>query len=95
VQIQAMRSYETSGNPELKVADDELAGVAGATGVVRAWRERRFDPELTGSGKVPSAGLEFVRNLREVKYRESLLEALTKTIRDKAVCLEERSSASW
>lgn len=77
VQIQAMRSYETSDNPQLKVAQDELAALR--------TQLARFERGQSGGsildlplGKVPSAGLEFVRRLRDVKYRELLLEVLTK-----------------
>lgn len=78
VQIQAIKSYATPDNPELKVAQDELAALRtqlahferGQTGP-----DSMLDLPLD---KIPSAGLEYVRRLRDVKYRELLLEVLTK-----------------
>jgi tyrosine-protein kinase Etk/Wzc len=77
VQIQSMRSFATAENPDLTRAEQELA----------ALREQRNRLEM-GSGKrsiadvpienVPAAGLEFVRKLREVKYREAVFELLAK-----------------
>ena len=76
-QVQAMRIAATDKNPALMRAESELASL-------RAQQARFEAGQTTGSiadfpmGKVPSAGLEYIRKLREVRYRESLLEALTK-----------------
>jgi len=76
-QVQAMRAFATDKNPALMRAEQELAAL-------RTQQERFESGQATGSiadfpvGKVPSAGLEYIRKLREVRYRESLLEALSK-----------------
>jgi uncharacterized protein involved in exopolysaccharide biosynthesis len=77
VEIRSMRSFATAANPDLVRAEQELA----------ALREQSAKLEI-GSGKrsvadvpienVPAAGLEFLRKLREVKYREALFELLAK-----------------
>lgn len=77
VLVQSMRSYATAENPDLIRAQQELA----------ALREQESRLEL-GNGKrsiadvpmenVPAAGLEYIRKLREVKYREALFELLAK-----------------
>ena len=76
-QVESMRSFATDKNPALLRAEKELEAL-------RA-QMSRFEGGQRGDsiaefpvGKVPSAGLEYIRKLREVRYRESLLEALTK-----------------
>lgn len=77
VQVQAMKSFAAPENPDLLRAEQEVA----------ALRAELARLERGGSGssltdvtleKVPAAGLEYVRRLRDVKYRETLWELLTK-----------------
>ena len=77
VEVQAMRSFATAENPDIVMAEQEL-------GTMRAQLERLE----RGQGKrsvadvpienVPTAGLEYVRKLRDVKYHEALFELLAK-----------------
>lgn len=77
VQIQAMRSFATAENPELVRAREELSALR--TQLSRFERGQTSNsPAGVNLEKVPEAGLEYVRKLREVKYRETLLELLTK-----------------
>jgi len=77
VQIQSMRSFATDDNPELVMAKQQL-------GALQAQLEK-----LTGSaqevnsfivpkGKVPEAGMEYLRRFRELKYRETVYELIAK-----------------
>lgn len=76
VQIQAMKSFATPENPDLLRAQQELAALRAQLA--------RFESGHGGTGssialaRVPEAGLEYVRKLREVKYRESMFELLLK-----------------
>jgi uncharacterized protein involved in exopolysaccharide biosynthesis len=77
VQVQSMRSFASDQNPRLIRAEQELAALRSQLS--------RFElgtgdnsPTDVGLKKVPGAGLEYMRKLREVKYRETLLELLTK-----------------
>jgi uncharacterized protein involved in exopolysaccharide biosynthesis len=76
-QVEAMRSFATAENPDLVRAQQELAAL-------RAEVARFERGSASGSladvplKNVPAAGLEYVRKLREVKYRETLLELLTR-----------------
>lgn len=77
VQIEAMRSYATPENPDLVRAKNELTAL-----------RSQLTQALTGQGdsiptdialrKLPGAGAEYIGKLREVKYREALLEMMTK-----------------
>lgn len=75
VQLQGMSSFATDNNPEvvtIKRQLDELrAQLARFTGT--ASPESDF---FVPKGKVPGAALDYVRKLREVKYRETIFEAL-------------------
>lgn len=77
VQIQAMRSFATPENPDYKRALEELGALRAQEAVYENGRNGSSSIDVALS-KVPSSGLEYVRRLREVKYRESLLELLTK-----------------
>jgi len=77
VQIQAMRSFATSDNPDLIRAEQELAALRTQVG--------RYEQGQGGSAvgdialeKVPAKALAYIRKLREVKYREALMELMLK-----------------
>ncbi len=78
-QVQAMRSFATEENPDLKRAQSELAAMKSELS--------RLESGQVGSSssmadinmrKIPEKGLEYVRAYREVKYREAVYEAMTK-----------------
>jgi len=74
-QVEAMRSFATPENPDFIRAQNELAALrtelsrieAGAGGTSLADMSVR---------KVPEAGLEYVRRLRDLKYAETVFELL-------------------
>jgi capsule polysaccharide export protein KpsE/RkpR len=76
-QVQSMRVFATEENPDLVRAERELKAMKSEyAGLERGkGRSSIFDVTLE---KVPSAGMEYLRRLRELKYRESLLEILNK-----------------
>jgi uncharacterized protein involved in exopolysaccharide biosynthesis len=77
VQVQAMRSYATPENPDLVRAEQELSALRSQVARFEGGKGGHSSTDIALS-KVPSAGLEYVRRLREVKYREALFELLTK-----------------
>jgi tyrosine-protein kinase Etk/Wzc len=77
VQVQSMRSFATPENPDLKRAEQELNALRGQLATFEHGKGGQSSVDLALE-KVPSAGLEYVRKLREVKYREALFELLTK-----------------
>jgi tyrosine-protein kinase Etk/Wzc len=109
VQLQAMRSYATENNPDVKRAQQELAGLRGQL----AKLERNTGELGNGNLQVPTrqlpaVELEYLRELRDVKYHEALYEFLGKQLEaarideakdailvqvvDKAVTPERKSS---
>ncbi|HEV1995567.1 MAG TPA: Wzz/FepE/Etk N-terminal domain-containing protein [Candidatus Acidoferrum sp.] len=91
VQVQSMRSFATPENPDLIRAEQELSALHAQL--------RRFERGQGGRSvadialeKVPGAGLEYIRKLREVKYRETLFELLAKQY--EAARIDEAKDAS-
>lgn len=78
VQINAARTFATEQNPDIIRARQELAGLREQ--LRRLERDSRTSDAsvIVPTGKVPEAGLDFVRGLREVKYNETVFELLAK-----------------
>jgi uncharacterized protein involved in exopolysaccharide biosynthesis len=76
-EVGAMKSYSTDRNPRLIRAESELAALRNELARMEAGQVSSSLADLPVR-KVPEAGLEYVQRLREVKYRESLLEVLSK-----------------
>lgn len=92
VEIQAMRSFATSQNPDLVLADEQLSGMrAQLAKVEREQSSSPGDPFLA-TAKVPAAALEYVRRLRELKYREVVFELMAKQF--EAAKLDEAKQAA-
>jgi tyrosine-protein kinase Etk/Wzc len=77
VQLQAMRSFATPENPDLMRVEQELAALRTQVARFERGQGTRSSSDVALE-KIPGSALEYVRRLREVKYRESLLELLTK-----------------
>lgn len=93
VRIQAMRTYATANNPDLKRAEQELAGLRGQLAKLE-----RSNGEL-GNGnlevptrRLPEVELDYLRKLREVKYHESVYEFLGKQL--EAARIDEAKDAA-
>ncbi len=74
VQIRGMQSFATEQNPDLQMAQQELAGL-------RSQLDRTgsaSDELLIPKGNMQEAGLEYVRKLRDVKYYETIFELLAR-----------------
>jgi len=76
-QVEAMRAYATPENPDLVRSQHELAAMRGELSRLEAGQGGTSVSDIA-IRKVPEAALEYVRRLREVKYRETLLELLTR-----------------
>jgi uncharacterized protein involved in exopolysaccharide biosynthesis len=92
VQIDAMRTYATKDNPELRRAEQELAGLRGQL----AKMERNSAESTNGdidlpTRRLPQAELEYLRRARDLKYHETLYEFLGKQL--EAARLDEAKDA--
>jgi uncharacterized protein involved in exopolysaccharide biosynthesis len=78
IQLQRMRLFATGQNPDLQGAEQELSALRTQLAIAeRKGAEGKGDLQIA-TAKVPAAGLEYIRRLREVKYSEGILELLTK-----------------
>jgi uncharacterized protein involved in exopolysaccharide biosynthesis len=77
VQVQSMRSFATPENPDLVRAEQELFALRGQLARLEGGGGKRSFTDVPIEN-VPTAGLEYIRKLREVKYREALFELLAK-----------------
>jgi tyrosine-protein kinase Etk/Wzc len=80
VQIEAMRSYAGDENPALTQAQTELDGLRAQFSKMVGSKGGSADDVFIPKGKVPQAGLEYVRRLRDVKYYEAIFEILAKQL---------------
>lgn len=78
VQIQAMRSYATDDNPDLVVARQQLAALQAQLAKLAGAGQSSDSGLLVPKGRVPEAGMEYVRKLRDVKYYETVTELIAK-----------------
>ena len=91
VQVEAMRSYATPQNPDLVRAQNELAALQAQLAHFQSGQGETLPTDLSVR-KMPGAGIEYVGKLREVKYRETLLELMTKQY--EAARIDEAKDAS-
>lgn len=77
VEIQEMRSFATQENPELLRAEQQLAAMKVQLQKLERGQGNRLDADVPIEN-VPTAGLEYLRRLRDVKYHEALFELLAK-----------------
>jgi tyrosine-protein kinase Etk/Wzc len=78
VEIKAMRSYASDGNPDLLMAEQQLAGWRAQLSRLTGIKGGNEDDLLLSKGQVPTAGLEYLRKVRDVKYYETIFELLAK-----------------
>jgi tyrosine-protein kinase Etk/Wzc len=77
LQIQSMSAYATPDNPKLIVVERELAELRSQ--LERLTGNTGTDSDLfVPKGKIPEAALAYVRKLRNVKYRETIFEAMAR-----------------
>jgi tyrosine-protein kinase Etk/Wzc len=81
VQLQAMRTYATESNPDLKRAQQELAGLRAQLAKLERDTGEPGNGNLEVPGRqLPAAELEYLRRLRDVKYHEALYDFLSKQL---------------
>jgi uncharacterized protein involved in exopolysaccharide biosynthesis len=77
VQINAMRSFATGENPELQIAEQQLAGLRSQAEKMGAASEDASNA-LIPKGGMQEAGVEYIRKLRDVKYFETIFDLLAR-----------------
>jgi tyrosine-protein kinase Etk/Wzc len=78
VELAAMRAYATEQNPDYRQVREVLAGLRTQLAKVERDNVTGQGDVMVPTGKIPEAGLEYMRKMREVKYQETLFELLSK-----------------
>lgn len=77
VQISSLRSFATGENPELQIAQQELAGLQSQAEKMGASSESATNA-LVPKGNMQEASLEYIRKLRDVKYFEAIFNLMAR-----------------
>jgi uncharacterized protein involved in exopolysaccharide biosynthesis len=81
VQLQAMRTYATESNPDVKLAQQELAGLRAQLAKLERNTGQLGNGNLqVPTRQLPAVELEYLRRLRDVKYHEAVYEFLGKQL---------------
>lgn len=78
VALGALRTFATTNNPEFQRAQTELAGLRGQLSKIERGANTGQGDISVAINAIPELGLEYMRNLREVKYQEALFELFSK-----------------
>jgi len=78
IEIRGMREFASEGNPDLQRAQQEAAGMEGQLSAMDADHDRTAGDLIAPKGTITAAGLDYARALREVKYRETIQDLLTR-----------------
>jgi uncharacterized protein involved in exopolysaccharide biosynthesis len=77
VQVEALRSYSTERNPDLAIAERELAALSEEAARLEQSNKSPLASNL-GLQDVPGAGLEYLRADHELRYQQALYDMLLK-----------------
>lgn len=78
VELNAMRTFATDQNPDLRRTQEELRGLQAQLAKLEKNQSSKDGDFMVPVGKIPQAGVEYVRSLRNVKYYETVFELLAK-----------------
>jgi len=80
VQIQGMRTYATEDNPEIFQANQQLAALQGQLARLAGANQDSGSSLIVPKGKVPEAGMEYIRKLRDVKYYDTISDLIARQL---------------
>lgn len=78
IEIKAMLEFAGPGNPDLQRAEKEASGMEAQLAQMDADSDRKNGDLIAPKGKATEAALDYQRALREVKYRETIQDLLTR-----------------
>jgi tyrosine-protein kinase Etk/Wzc len=77
VEISGMRSFATGENPDLQMAEQQLAGLRSQEARMGAASEGSTSA-FVPKGNMQESGIEYIRKLRDVKYFETIFDLLAR-----------------
>ena len=78
VQLQGMRTYGTNENADVVQAQQELDSMRAQLAKLGGSTDDTSGGLILPRGQVPQVGVEYIRKLRDVKYRETIFEILAR-----------------
>jgi tyrosine-protein kinase Etk/Wzc len=78
VQLAASRTFATDANPEVVLLRQQLSGLRSELIKLEKSSGGNAGDVFIPTGKVPEAGLEYIRKFRDLKYHEAIMELLAK-----------------
>lgn len=78
VALGALRTFATANNPDYQRAQSELSGLRAQLTKVESGANSGGGDISVAIRAVPELGMEYLRNVREVKYQETLFELFSK-----------------
>lgn len=78
VQLNSLRTFATGANPQMQQTQEELRALRGQLAKLESDQPTRERDLMVSPGKIPAAGVEYVRALRNVKYYETIFELMAK-----------------
>jgi len=78
VEMKAMRSFATSSNPAYVRAQEELRGLQAQLAKLEKSQSASEGDFMVPTSRIPGVAVDYVRNVREVKYYETIFELLAK-----------------
>jgi len=78
VELSAMRSYATEDNPQMIVADQQLAALKAQLAKLAGSDMNSSSEIMMPRGNIPAATMEYIRKLRDVKFYETITELIAK-----------------
>lgn len=78
VQLQGIRAYATDDNPEVLVLKQQLAALQSQLSALGGSKGGGQDSIILAKGRLPEAGMEYLRRIRDVKYYETISELMAR-----------------
>ncbi len=78
VEIQGLRSYATENNPNLMIAEQELAALRSQLAKLNGGGQGSDSDLIPPRMKMSEAGMEYIRKYRDVRYYETVFDLLAK-----------------
>lgn len=75
VEISAMRAYATGDNPQLQIAEQQLAGLQAQEAKLASGGSNPANAFLS-KGSLQESSLEYIQKLRNVRYQETIFDLL-------------------
>ncbi|MFC5865383.1 GumC family protein [Acidicapsa dinghuensis] len=78
VELQAMQSYATGDNPQVLIAQQQLAALKGQLEKLAGSDSNTSSDIIVPKGNIPQAQMEYLRRLRDLKYDETIEELIAR-----------------